>query len=273
MEFTEKKFLNDFINLMQECNKTILTEYKIDNFNIIEQKMNKPTLIELACKENILSFLKKNYLNDKTQIISEYDIFKNYNLDNEPEIKNEIEYTWYIHMDQSLNNITNEELNYNYYPISVQEITVSIGLCKEDEPVFGIVGVPAKNEIYYGIKGIGSFKLDGNKTRKLKIHKKNLEKPELKITTSDSVCENKNDFIQKLINPKIKKICNSNYKLLMIADGSIDIYPEFDLTLETFTCGSHAIIKYAGGTLLDKSTNFEVQYNKKKNLNNHYIAY
>ena len=42
------------------------------------------------------------------------------------------------------------------------EFTVNIGLVEDGIPVFGIVSIPVTGEIYYGVEGSGSFKIDQN---------------------------------------------------------------------------------------------------------------
>ena len=39
------------------------------------------------------------------------------------------------------------------------DFTVNIALIKSGNPIFGIVSIPTKDEIYYGVEGIGSFRL------------------------------------------------------------------------------------------------------------------
>lgn len=144
--------------------------------------------------------------------------------------------------------------------------------------MFGIVSIPVQNKIFYGTRDIGSFKLYNNSISKLQIVKnKNLEKNGVKIVASKSHNNKETQqFISQFKNPEILS-AGSSIKLLMIAENKADIYPRLGLTSEWDTCAAHAIVKYAGGTVLQhvkgKTLDKEVEYNKENLLNPYFIVY
>ena len=64
----------------------------------------------------------------------------------------------------------------------------------------------------------------------------------------------------------------SSLKICLVADGSADIYPRLAPTMEWDTAAAHAILKSAGGNLIDLSTNKEMTYNRENLKNSHFIA-
>ena len=162
------------------------------------------------------------------------------------------------------------------------QFTINIGLCKDGVPVFGIVSIPVTKEIYYGIEGIGSFKLENNHKKKLTITKKDFTKTGLNIVASSShLNEKTQSFIKLFKQPNIVNT-GSSIKLLWVAEGKADIYPRLALTSEWDTCAAHAVVKYAGGNVvkcveIDMSfvnkENKELKYNKENILNPLFLVY
>jgi len=265
MFYQKKEFINGFINLIKECNEIILKIYNTD-FSVITKSDNTPlTLADKKCNEHICDYLKSNFKD--MLIISEENKSINYN------DRKKYDMCWLIDPIDG----TKEFVKRN------GQFTVNIGLCKNGIPVFGIVSIPVTGEIYYGIDGIGSFKLEGNNTtaleKKLEVLKKNFSKKGLNIVASASHLNDKTkQFIELFDEPNIINT-GSSIKLLWVAEGKADIYPRLAPTSEWDTCAAHAVVKYAGGkvlqyekidfTLLDK----ELEYNKENILNPYFIVY
>ena len=64
----------------------------------------------------------------------------------------------------------------------------------------------------------------------------------------------------------------SSIKICLVADGSAHFYPRFGPTMEWDTAAAHAVVKYAGGNILDLNTDNELTYNKKKLLNPEFLV-
>lgn len=259
MKFYQKKeFIINFINLMEECHKIILNIY--DNNISVEYKGDNSPLTEAdkKCNINICNYLEKlnKELNMDILIISE----ENKNLDYEERKK--YEWVWLVDPLDG----TKEFIKQN------GQFTVNIGLCYNGEPVFGIVGTPVGGDIYYGIKGIGSFKYGGGILSEIRVNKKSLEDENLKIVASSShLNEETKEFIKKYKNPELINV-GSSIKLLWIAEGRADIYPRIAPTMEWDTCASHAVVKYAGGKVLIYKSKDELKYNKENLLNDYFVC-
>jgi 3'(2'), 5'-bisphosphate nucleotidase len=275
MFYQKKEFIENFINLIKECNEIVLKIYNTD-FSVITKSDNTPlTLADKKCNDHICNYLKANFKD--ILIISEENKEISY------QDRKKYDMCWLIDPIDG----TKEFVKRN------GQFTVNIGLCKNGIPVFGIVSIPVSGEIYYGIDGIGSFKsvrttgLSGtspsleplDKKIELKIQKKNFTKEGLNIVASSSHLNDKTKkFIELFDKPNIVNT-GSSIKLLWVAEGKADIYPRLAPTSEWDTCAAHAVVKYAGGkvlqyekidfTLLDK----ELEYNKENILNPYFIVY
>jgi 3'(2'), 5'-bisphosphate nucleotidase len=64
----------------------------------------------------------------------------------------------------------------------------------------------------------------------------------------------------------------SSLKMCMVAEGNADLYPRLSPTMEWDTAAGHAIVKFAGGIVIDHSTGKEVAYNKPILSNPWFIA-
>lgn len=255
MFYQNKEFINGFIKLIKECNEIVLNIYKTD-FNVISKEDESPlTLADKKCNDHICNYLKNITINN-SGIISEE--IKNDSYDK----RKDLEWVWLIDPLDG----TKEFVKKN------GQFTVNIGLCQNSTPVFGIVSIPVTGEIYYGIKDIGSFKIDNDKIIKLQINDKDLLKEGIKIVASAShLNEETQKYIDQYNNPVIVNT-GSSIKLLWVAENKADIYPRIAPTSEWDTCAAHAVVKYAGGKVLQYNSKDEVIYNKENLLNPYFIV-
>ncbi|MCB9196969.1 MAG: 3'(2'),5'-bisphosphate nucleotidase CysQ [Flavobacteriales bacterium] len=153
------------------------------------------------------------------------------------------------------------------------EFTVNIALIENGYPVMGVIYVPVKNILYYGMQGLGSFKEENG-------HK----------TTLPQLSENSN-FVavgsRSHMSPETEEYFNqlkethgdidvvsmgSSLKICLVAEGVANVYPRFAPTMEWDTAAGHAIAKFAGKNFMDYSTKQEMQYNRENLLNNWFIV-
>ena len=253
MFYQDNLFLENMINLIRECNKVILDIYN-SNFEVINKNDNSPlTLADQKSNEIICNFLG-SFTN--SIVISEENKNSSY------KSRKNAEWCWLVDPIDG----TKEFVKKN------GQFTVNIGLCRFGVPVFGIVSIPVTGEIYYGIEGVGSFKLDNAKKTKLQIFQKNIESSNLKIVASSShMNEDTKKYIDNFKKPEIINV-GSSIKLLYIAEGKADIYPRIAPTSEWDTCAAHAVVKYAGGKVYQFGTENEIKYNKENLLNPNFVV-
>ncbi len=151
------------------------------------------------------------------------------------------------------------------------EFTVNIALIRDHNPIFGIIHLPVKNHTYWGYDEKGSFFLDQNNSiKKIKVSK-NTNGP-IKIAASRShPSDELNNLLHKIKNYKLLNV-GSSLKFCLIASGELDIYPRFGPTSEWDIAAGHAIVKFAGGVIIDRNGSL-IKYNKKKSyINKDFIA-
>jgi len=126
------------------------------------------------------------------------------------------------------------------------EFTVNIALIHKDTPVLGVVYAPALGDMYKAKKGEGAFK--NGQRLPLKVN----DDPENNITIVASK-SHLSEATQELIDNLTSNIQHSTFiskgsslKLVMVAEGTADIYPRLAPTMEWDTAAADAIVREAG---------------------------
>ena len=159
------------------------------------------------------------------------------------------------------------------------EFTVNIALIHNGTPVMGVIYVPVKEELYFALEGLGSYKISRNSV---------IDNLDQLIATSNKlpINYNRNNYIivgsrshmsvetEQFFDRKKKEHGNvevmavgSSLKLCMVAEGKADAYPRYAPTMEWDTGAGHAIVKMAGFSVTQYNTEKEVVYNKEDLLN------
>ncbi len=167
------------------------------------------------------------------------------------------------------------------------EFTVNIALIHEQKTVMGIIYSPVLKTLYFNqLNGnafiVNELEVSDNKSGIVKEVLKKKERIPKQIRRKYSVVASRSHlsgetkvFIEKLEakHSEIKIVSmGSSLKLCLIANGTADIYPRFAPTMEWDTAAGHAIVKAAGGNVINSETKKEVIYNKENLLNPWFIA-
>ncbi len=236
-----------------QAGKKILKIYESGDFYIESKSDNSPlTLADKASHKTTVRFLEQTGL----PILSEEGGDISYN-----ERKN-WEYFWLIDPLDG----TKEFIKRN------GEFTVNISLINGQRGILGVVYAPVLGELYFAVRGEGSFKeIDGKKTS-INVNSFKLSDPNLNVVASRShLNQDTEDFLKKLDSPAIVSK-GSSLKLLMVADGSADLYPRYAPTMEWDTAAAQIIVEEAGGKVLQKDSFRPVKYNKENLLNPHFLV-
>ncbi len=151
--------------------------------------------------------------------------------------------------------------------------TVNIAFINKWEPELGVIYSPISGELFYTSEGQESFKFNVlKKSGKVKLsgNLKN-RKAAVLITSENNFIGRESKIFKKDFDHDILKI-GSSIKFCKLAEGIADIYPRFGRTMEWDTAAGHAILKYAGGALIDLKTKKELTYGKKNYQNDSFIA-
>lgn len=147
------------------------------------------------------------------------------------------------------------------------EFTVNIALIHKDTPVLGVVYAPALGDMYKAKKGDGAFK----NNQKLPLEVNETPEKSLRVVASKShLSEETQAFIDEVAKgtESIEQVSKgSSLKLVMVAEGSADIYPRLAPTMEWDTAAADAIVRESGKMTYQFEGDEPVVYNKENLLN------
>ena len=137
------------------------------------------------------------------------------------------------------------------------EFTVNIGLVVSGEPKVGVVYAPALEQIWMAGEKAVSFPIPpGAKLpppdQRRPIHIRHPGPDGLVALTSWSHTDPRTTTFLAKLPVKERRMIGSSLKFCAIADGSADIYPRFGATMEWDTAAGDAILRAAGGIVLDR---------------------
>jgi len=253
-----KKFIEELIIISKDAGNAILDVYNSKNqdFGINYKSDNSPlTIADKASNDVICKNLMR--ITPKIPILSEEGKTIEYTE------RKEWDTFWLIDPLDG----TKEFIKKN------GEFTVNIALIENGCPVLGVVHAPFLNITWYGSLNLGSYMIKNKK--KISI---NVESPQddttIKVVSSRSHSNNPKleNFLKNIDNHELVKM-GSSIKICLVADGSAHLYPRFGPTMEWDTAAAHAVVKYAGGNILDLKTDTELIYNKESLLNPEFLVH
>jgi 3'(2'), 5'-bisphosphate nucleotidase len=165
------------------------------------------------------------------------------------------------------------------------EYSINIALIEGDSPEMGVVYIPAKGIIYYGLKELGSFKaiytskktIIALRNESIRLPAENQNNEKLVVVVSKShLSEETKIFIEKMRNVMGDfelQFLGSSLKLCMVAEGCADIYPRLGQTMEWDTAASHAIARFAGCKIINLTNSLPLVYNKENLMNPSFMVY
>lgn len=136
------------------------------------------------------------------------------------------------------------------------EFTINIALVESGKPTAGAVYAPAIGRLWYG--GGKSFACEApagtileNLPRR-RIHTR-LAPRALVALTSRSHADSRTEAFLERLPIAGRRSGGSSLKFCLIAEGSADVYPRFAPTMEWDTAAADAVLRAAGGIVLDLS--------------------
>ncbi|MFI4867983.1 MAG: 3'(2'),5'-bisphosphate nucleotidase CysQ [Steroidobacterales bacterium] len=152
------------------------------------------------------------------------------------------------------------------------EFTVNIALIEGHEPVLGVVYAPARQLLYYGVPGVGAFRVHDDESATPIVVKRHAGSP-VRIVGSRSHRGDSLDRLLSQVGPHELIAVGSSLKLCMVAEGSADLYPRLGATSEWDTAAAHAVVLAAGGLVTD-TAGTPLSYNRGPELlNPHFLVY
>ena len=248
-----KKLILEICNISIKAGNKILEYYKDEIEVTHKQDLSPLTKADLASNKIILESLTK--LNSNIPILSEESLV-------DWSIRKNWKKYWLVDPLDG----TKEFIKKN------GEFTVNIALIEDNNPILGVVYVPAKSLLYLAEKNKGSFKTNTkDKLENFEGIQKILVSSQTKRarvigSRSHSNATFDNWVKEKFPNAEIVQ-AGSSLKFCLIAEGEADIYPRFGPTSEWDIAAGHMIVDEAGGkirTFQDDS----IKYNTKENIIN-----
>jgi len=150
------------------------------------------------------------------------------------------------------------------------EFTVNIALIQNQQPILGVIGVPAKNSVYAAVKGEGAFKQQGeNALQKIQVKPQDpdhrtfaVSRSHLDDQTKAMVDECQAQMLQ----------AGSALKLAYVAEGLVDVYPRFGPTMLWDVAAGQCVIEESGGQVLCDKNQHPMTYNINNMKNDSFIA-
>lgn len=168
------------------------------------------------------------------------------------------------------------------------EFTINIALIENGSPVLGVIYAPVSDDLYFALKGYGSWKLKGREASLIPDWQPDMwssfairlplqelpsvytvvasrSHPGLALKTYIGQLETKNEKVNTIHK-------GSSLKLCLLAEGCAHEYPRFGKTMEWDTAAGHCILKESGGNIYRLDTKEMLIYNKTDLLNPEFIA-
>ena len=224
---TYKKELEVALKATELAHKIILDIYNTNDFKTEIKEDNSPvTQADLKANEIICKTLLENF--------NDYGLLSEELSDNLERLHKE--FVWVVDPIDGTKD----------FIAKTNEFTVNIGLIYDHEVVLGVIGVPAKKEIYYAIKNEGAYLLKDNKITRLftSSASTNLVQMHSRFHFSQSEKEyfENHDEITSL------NEAGSAYKACLIASGKAHIYLKNSKgTKEWDVAPSSILVQEAGG--------------------------
>ena len=148
------------------------------------------------------------------------------------------------------------------------EFTVNIALIENHKPVAGVVYAPVLQTTYFADKG-GAFKLINGDIDAEKIQvSPHIDGETWKVVGSRSHAgDSLKAFLAELGEHEMVAM-GSSLKLCLVAEGKAHIYPRLGPTSEWDTAAAHAVVKAAGGEVVQAENDEPLEYNTKESLLN-----
>lgn len=151
------------------------------------------------------------------------------------------------------------------------EYTVNVALIEQGRVVFGVVGVPASAQLYYGGAGQGASLLESGWHRPIGV---SAPRQPLRVAGSRShgsmeqeqlIARLQQQFSLELVS------AGSSLKFCWLAEGRIDLYPRLSPTSQWDTAAAQAVVEGAGGQVLDWQGQ-PLTYEARENYMNPYFV-
>lgn len=240
--------INKIVSIAEHAGEKILEVYKSADFGVERKADESPlTRADKLSNEVILEGLSK---------ISSYSIVTE---EDEASHHVQAETFWLIDPLDG----TKEFIKKN------DEFTVNIGLIHQGQPVFGVVGAPALRKIYWTSENGKALKKDGTGTQIIKAE----QSPDEPVAVvSRSHLDDQTKTVLENLGIKKTTPSGSSLKFCLVAEGSAHLYPRLAPTMIWDTAAADAVVRAAGGIVVNNKTKESLHYSTDQLTNPFFIC-
>lgn len=134
------------------------------------------------------------------------------------------------------------------------DFTVNVALVRDGVPVAGVVYAPAKQRLFVGGSSASTGDLvAGEQVGRLEPMATRPYPPSglVAVASRSHLDEQTQAFLDRL-QPADTRSAGSSLKFCLVAAGEADVYPRFGPTMEWDTAAGDAVLRAAGGTVVDE---------------------
>ncbi|MEO8784788.1 MAG: 3'(2'),5'-bisphosphate nucleotidase CysQ [Candidatus Saccharimonadales bacterium] len=162
------------------------------------------------------------------------------------------------------------------------DYTINIGLVEDGWPALGVVYAPSHSLMYYGAIGLGAWKQQlapdadlGLAAPPQRLQVQVATQPPVVAVSRGQQNPQVDAYLAKL-EPHSLLPVGSSLKICYVADGTVSIYPRLNPCMEWDTAAADAVLRAAGGTVLQLDEHQQpgapLIYNKSDLYNPPFIA-
>ena len=169
------------------------------------------------------------------------------------------------------------------------EFTVNVALIEGTRPVLGLVSVPVRDVVYWGVPGEGAFKLEGaggaGEGSDSPVQAARALAPVDPLPSSGGLVrvvgsrshsgegfERYMDELRKRFSDVEVVYAGSAVKFCLVAEGRADVYPRVGRTMEWDTAAGQAVAAGVGKRTYSLTTGEELRYNKPELANDPFVC-
>jgi len=142
-----------------------------------------------------------------------------------------------------------------------KDFTVNAALIENGQPILGIIHAPAFGITWYAAPGTGAMRIENGETKPIALRMFNHHALAVLAGKRSAAPETLDPFIgEHQIADRGQR--SSSIKFCLVAEGGWDLYARLGETYEWDTASGDAILRAAGGVVLDLNTGERLAYGK-----------
>lgn len=153
------------------------------------------------------------------------------------------------------------------------DFTVNIAYLEAGTPLMGVIYMPVKDQLYFTTAAQEAFVQEAHgAVRRISADMCDPDAP-VRVVASRSHMDAKTKEFLTSYTVSEQKSAGSSLKFATVAEGQADIYPRFGPTMEWDIAAGDAILRAAGGMVIDWNTQEPMCYGKPDFRNGPFVAF